>query len=207
MAVFTAFRCRSVPALLASLLAFVAVSAAAGQAALSKLDGERFEKKLALIVRQAEIRPGAVRRTAITENEVNAYFAHQGRDLVPAGIVEPHVTIVGDGRLAGRAIVDLDAVRKKQSSGGWFDLTSYLTGRLPIAATGVLRTRNGVAWLDVQAVQVAGVTVPKQLLQQLVTHYSRTPDMPEGLNLDDPFSLPAGIREILVRRGEAVIVQ
>jgi len=207
MAAFTAFRCRSTVATLA--LPALLAAAVAGQPgpSSSKLDGARFEKKLALIVEQSESRVRSPRRTAITENEVNAYFAHQGREHVPDGIVEPHVTIVGDGRLAGRALVDLDAVRKKQSSGGWFDPTSYLTGRLPVAATGVLRTRNGVAWLDVQTVQVAGVTVPKQLLQQLVTHYSRTPDMPEWLNLDDPFSLPAGIREILVGRGEAVVVQ
>ena len=44
------------------------------------------------------------------------------------------------GRLSGRAVVDLDVIRKKKSSGGWFDPTSYLTGTLPVTASGVLRT-------------------------------------------------------------------
>ena len=45
------------------------------------------------------------------------------------------------------------------------------------------------------------------LLQQVVSYYSRTPDNPAGIGLDDPFALPAGIREIQVERGQAVILQ
>jgi hypothetical protein len=83
-----------------------------------------------------------------------------------------------------------------------------LSGRLPVTATGVLRTRDGQAWLDLQTIRISGLPVPKRLLQELVTYYSRTPEMPEGLNLDDPFPLPARIREIDVQRPhEAVIVQ
>ncbi len=37
--------------------------------------------------------------------------------------------MIGQGKVSGKAIVDLDVVRRKQSSGGWFDPTSYLTGQ------------------------------------------------------------------------------
>ena len=191
-----------------AVLAFAALPALVAAAqGLSKLDGERFERKLTAIARQADSRPRDRLETRVSEDEVNAYFAYQGRDLLPAGVVSPRVSILGDGKLSGSAIVDLDVVREARRSGGWLDPSSYLSGKLPVTATGLLRTRDGVAWLDVQVVQVAGVTVPRRLLQQLVTYYSRTAEMPEGINLDEPISLPAGIREIVVRRGEAVIVQ
>ena len=45
--------------------------------------------------------------------------------------------------MSGNAIVDLDVVRQKQSSGGWFDPTSYLTGKLPVTASGRIVTWNG----------------------------------------------------------------
>jgi hypothetical protein len=51
------------------------------------------------------------------------------------------------------------------------------------------------------------VPVPKLLLQEIVSYYSRTRDKPAGIGLDDPFALPARIREIQVERGQAIIVQ
>jgi hypothetical protein len=49
--------------------------------------------------------------------------------------------------------------------------------------------------------------VPKSLLQELLSHYSRTPENPNGIGIDDPFELPARIKEIRVLKGEAMVVQ
>ena len=49
--------------------------------------------------------------------------------------------------------------------------------------------------------------VPKSFLQELVSYYSRTPKNPQGVSLDDPFALPASIRQIDVGAGQAVVVQ
>jgi hypothetical protein len=45
------------------------------------------------------------------------------------------------------------------------------------------------------------------VLQELVTYYSRTPENPEGINMDAPFELPARIREIRVGTGTSTVVQ
>jgi hypothetical protein len=45
------------------------------------------------------------------------------------------------------------------------------------------------------------------VLQQVISYYSRTPDDPDGINLDEAFALPADIQEIRVRTGEAIVVQ
>jgi hypothetical protein len=45
------------------------------------------------------------------------------------------------------------------------------------------------------------------LLQEIVSYYSRTVENPGGFGLDQPFPLPAGIREIQVEPGRAIVVQ
>ena len=117
------------------------------------------------------------------------------------------VTILGAGRVSGRAVVDLDAVRKERKPTSLLDPMTYLSGRLPITATGVLTTRGGVGRLSLESTAVSGIPVPKIVLQEIVSYYSRTPQKPAGINLDDPFDLPARIREIHVERGQAVVVQ
>ena len=52
-----------------------------------------------------------------------------------------------------------------------------------------------------------GVPVPASVLQQVVTHYSRSPELPDGVDLQKPFSLPASIRAVETRPGAATIVQ
>jgi hypothetical protein len=44
-------------------------------------------------------------------------------------------------------------------------------------------------------------------LQELVSYYSRTPEMPDGISLDKPFVLPAAIQTVETRRGAATVVQ
>ena len=44
-------------------------------------------------------------------------------------------------------------------------------------------------------------------VQELVSYYTRTPELPNGFNLDQPFELPHNIRQIDIQRGAATIVQ
>jgi hypothetical protein len=176
-------------------------------AALSKRDADALRQKVATINTHAESGAKGVRRTTITENEVNAYLTFDSKDQLPAGVVEPSVTIVGGGRLSGRAVVDLDAVRKSKASASILDPVNYLTGRLPVTASGTLRTQNGMGQFQLESAAVASVPIPKILLQEIVSYYTKSAEKPSGIGLDDPFALPARIREIQVERGQAIIVQ
>lgn len=196
----------------ALLVAFVValVSAAPiAQQAFTRQDADRFQTKLADIVQYGEVPPEKVRRTRavqVTDTEVTAYLRHHATSDIPVGIVEPSILALGDGRVGGRAIVDLDAVRKARQR-GWLDPLGYLTGRLPVRATGRLTTQAGVGRFALESAEINGVPVPKTVLQELLSHYSRTPEDPDGINMDDPFELPARIREIRVARGAATVVQ
>ena len=174
--------------------------------ALSRLAGSRLASKLAAIVQNGLTEADEPRLTTLTEQEINAYLQFQGRGEMPAGVTDSHIAIEGNGRVAGRAEVDLDQVRE-QSTGGWLDPLSYLSGSLLILASGVLYTGDGVGRVEIDTVTVAGVSVPKWVLHEVVRHYSRTAEDPDGVNLDDSFELPSRIREIQVGQGEAVIVQ
>jgi hypothetical protein len=178
-----------------------------GDGRYTKRDADTLRQKVATINEHAEKNVKQPRRTTITENEVNSYLVFDAPQQLPTGVVEPSVTILGPGRLSGRAVVDLDAVRKSRASTSLFDPTNYLTGRLPVTAVGTLTTSAGVGRFQLESATVGGVPVPKLLLQEIVSYYSRTADKPSGIGLDDPFALPARIREIQVDRGQAIIVQ
>ena len=51
------------------------------------------------------------------------------------------------------------------------------------------------------------MTVPKSLLQELLSYYSKSKENPAGINMDEPFQLPAAIQEIRIGQGVATIVQ
>lgn len=177
----------------------------------SKEEADRFQTKLVRIVQFSSTPAVAKARstaqtTQITDPELNAYLRHNAQEQIPVGILEPTINALGEGRVGGRAIVDLDAVRK-QKQRGWLDPMGYLTGRLPVTAVGTLVTKDGVGQFRLESAEISGVTVPKTLLQELLTYYSRTPENPAGIDMDAPFELPARIREIRVGKAQATIVQ
>ena len=177
-------------------------------AAISQQQADLFAQKLAQIVGQADRvqKPGS-RRTAVSESELNSWFAYSAKPLLPAGVADPHVTMVGNGKLAGNALVDLDAMSKKRQSGSTFDLWSLVGGKVPVNVTGTLRTKDGQGSFLLESADISGLPLPKSFLQELVSYYSRTPTNPRGVNLEDPFALPASIRQIDVAAGQAVIIQ
>lgn len=199
------------PSFRSALILLVLIALAPLQAAsVSKQQADVFSKKVALIQRQGEVSAkttAGARRTALSEDELNSWFAYQAQPLLPNGLTEPKITIVGDGRVAGQATVDLEAVAKKRATGGTFDPWSLVGGRVPVNVIGILHTRDGMGRFELQSADIAGVPVPKALLQDLVSQYSRTSAHPEGVKMDDAFALPAKIRQIEVGQGEAVIVQ
>lgn len=173
----------------------------------SRQDAALLKQKVATINAHAERSARQPRKTTVTESEVNSYLVYDARPQLPTGVVEPSISILGGGRVAARAVVDLDAVRREKNPTSLLDPMNYLTGKVPVSATGVLKTSNGVAHIEFESAAISRLPIPKFLLQEIVGYYSRTPSNPAGINLDDPFALPARIREIQVERGQAIIVQ
>ena len=179
------------------------------QGRLSKEDADRFQSKLTKIVEfgNAPAAKSSQRRnTPVTDLELNSYLKYRAGEQSPTGIVDPELCALGGGRVSGKAVVDLDAVRT-QKKRGWLDPLGYLTGKLPVTASGVLITKEGKGQFQLQSAEISGVTIPKSVLQELLSHYSKSAENPEGINMDAPFELPAKIQEIRVGTGTSTIIQ
>ena len=179
-------------AMLASLAWHACILRAAGDAATMK-------EKVAGIVKFGEKPTPQGRQTTVSEDEVNSFLATNGFGELPPGITEPSVSILGAGRVSGRAVVDFAAFRKQRNPTGLFDPLSYLSGHLQVTVVGALKTSSGTGLFEVESGTVARIPVPKSLLEELLKYL--------GTGLDASFALPAHIREIRLDRGQAVIVQ
>ena len=180
-------------------------------AGVSEQQADAFSQKMATVKKQGisglQGTNRTPQRTPFTESELNSWFAFRSGEVMPAGVSEPRVTLIGDGKVKAAATVDLEAIAKQRSSGRVLDPWSYLGGRLPVTLSGVLRTENGVGRFDLEQAAISGVPVPASVLADIVAYYSKTADDPEGVRLNDNFRLPSQIKQIEMGAGQAVIVQ
>jgi hypothetical protein len=191
-----------------SLLASLAVAGSLVMAAdVTPKLSDAFARKIVLVQKMAGEKSSKDRATTFTQDETNSYLKYGAGDLMPTGLTQPVITMIGAGRVSGRAVVDLDVVRQKQSSGGWFDPTSYLTGKLPVTASGRIVTWDGKGKFELESAEVSGLPIPKSFLGQMVNFFTRTADNPRGSSIDDTFILPAEIRRIDVDAGRFTVHQ
>jgi hypothetical protein len=184
------------------------------QTRLTQQDADRCQTKLGRISAfAAKPKPkaaagsaAATQTTQLTDTELNAYIKFNLKNEVPAGVVDPTLTAMGEGKVRGAAVIDLDTVRK-QKQRSWTDPLGYMTGKLPLTASGLLITQNGIGRFQLESAEISGITIPKSLLQELLSFYSKSTEKPSGISMDDPFELPASIKEIRVGKGEAMVVQ
>jgi hypothetical protein len=196
---------RAAALVLGSVIAAAGVLASADE--LTPQRSAAFQEKALAIMKNGDADKPAPLTTTFDEIELNSYLRYGITDLLPVGLTEPSATLVGAGRTTLRGVVDLDLVRKAQGKKSWYDPTAYLTGRIPILVTGALTTGDGVGRFNVERVEVKGVPMPKRLLQEILSYYSRSAEYPNGVNLDDQFTLPAKIRKADIEAGRAIVVQ
>jgi hypothetical protein len=175
--------------------------------ALSRQDGDRLQAKIDAMIKNAAITPPKAGQFVIPEKEANSYLVFNLKEKMPKGLTNPEITMIGDGALAARVLVDMDEVKQRRQSRSLIDPLNYLSGQVPLNARGILRTREGRGQLYLRSAEIGGVPLPKPLLQELVSFFSRTPQNPNGFDIDAPFDLPSKIREISVKSGESVVVQ
>ena len=190
-------------ALLAGLLAVTVFAAEP----VSRRDAARLQAKLDRITKGTPARGKGSATTAITEAEVNSYLRYELGDRIPDGVTDPWVSILENGRLSGRATVDLARVSRSRKPSGSLDPFSLLSGSMPLEVNGVLRTKNGVGTFAVESASLSSVPVPVWMVQEIVSYYSKSESTPKGVAIDKPFVLPNGIREIQTAKGQATVVQ
>ncbi len=164
------------------------------------------QEKLNEILQNAATTERPVPAVVISEVEINDYLEDEGGEFLPGGVTDPRVGFEESELISTRATVDLAAVSASRSRGA-LDPLRYLAGRLPVSATGFLRTDAGTGRLQIQRVTVAGLPVPHTVLQEIVRQYTKSDVNPNGVELTEPFELPYQIREVRVRQAELVVEQ
>lgn len=192
---------------LALLLLFPTVIVVSAADVLTRQQGDAFARKVVVVQTHANDDVKKPLATTFTQTETNSYLKFNATGLLPTGLTEPQITMLGQNRVSAKAIVDLDVVRKKQSSGGWFDPTSYLTGKLLVTAAGRVITGDGKGRIELHSAEVSGVPIPKSFLNQMVNFFTRTADNPKGSTVDDVFELPAQIERIDSEQGRFTVHQ
>jgi hypothetical protein len=190
-----------------ALLAGLLTASAFAADPVSRRDAARLQAKIDRIAKGNPARGKTLATTPVTEAELNSYLRYEMADRIPAGVSDPWVSILENGRVNGRATVDLARVGQSRKSGGMLDPFNLLTGSLPLTVDGILKTKNGVGTFTVESASISSVPVPIWMLQEIVSYYSKSESTPNGVTIDKPFVLPNGIREIQTARGQATIVQ
>lgn len=200
-----------------ALAVVVSIRAAALGQELTRSEAESMGRKLDAIVERGNVdasaKPGSAKpasakpvSTSFTEREVNAYFKYMGPAFMPTGIQNTQLGIGADGNVNGQAVVDLNAIRTAQAR-GWLDPLAYVAGSMEVRVAGRLLATNGKGVFQFQSASVGGVPISKSVLQELVSFYTKTPEQPNGVNLDEPFDLPSNIRSVQTKVGAATVVQ
>jgi hypothetical protein len=194
------------------ILATLAVSAVlvagvVGAEQVSRLDAARLQSKIDRINAFRASGKTTGLRTPVTETELNAYVRYEMRERLPAGVQDPWISLLQNGRVSGKANVDLSRVAQSRKSGSTLDPFAYMSGVLPVEVAGTLTTKNGTGTFALESASVSGVPVPAWMLQEIVSYYSKSEASPQGVAIDKPFMLPSGIREIQLAPGQAVVVQ
>ena len=186
----------------AAVFLIAVASAYAGGANPTKKEAATFEQKIQGIQKEQP-----KRRTVITQQELDAYFKFAAAKDLPVGVINPTLVALGPNRVSGTAVFDLDAVRKAKPPQSLLDPKNLLIGRVPLSAVATFTSSKGKGKFVLESAKIGNLPLPKLLLDEVASYYTRSASHPDGYTTEDWFPLPVGIQEIHVTRGQALVVQ
>lgn len=120
------------------------------------------------LIESGRLKPGA--RVSFTERELNAYVEQELPKSVPQGVREPKLEL-GTGTATGSALIDfLKLERAPGNPPGWL-MRQLLQGEHPVTVTARITSGNGHATVDLQSVEISGISIEGRLLDYLIRNY------------------------------------
>jgi hypothetical protein len=167
---------------------------------------DRLQEKLDELIANGAASPVPRKSTTFSESEVNTALTVILKEKIPKGITEPQVRLLGNSRISGRVVVDVDEFKRRSKRGNSGPL-NFFGGKIPVLVRGDLVARDGQGQFKLQSAEANGIPLPKSLVLELLATYTRTKEKPEGFNLEKPFDLPVSIRAVVINQGEALFEQ
>jgi hypothetical protein len=194
----------AVPLVLALLASADALKTAPAQGPLSWEQANSLTRKLeAIEKRKLEAATKKKPQTVFfTQGEVNSYLNLSYAERLPKGVSDIEVRLDRD-RMQVKGLVNIDRVKGKVEGGG--GLLSFLSGDVPLEATGKVRGKDGFGTVEWESVYLGGVRLPISALEQMVRSATKTEAEPEGFDIHAPFRLPYSVNGLRLVPGRAFL--
>jgi hypothetical protein len=126
-------------------------------------------------------------RVVLTFPELNALVSREA----PAGVRNPQLRAASPGLATGAALIDFGKLERSAGrSPGWL-MSKLLDGERPVTVTARVRSSGGRATVDVQRVEISGLTIDGNTLDFLIQNFL-IPMYPDAV-IGKPFELGHGI--------------
>jgi hypothetical protein len=134
-------------------------------------------------------------RVTLSQRELNAYVEQELPKVVPQGVREPKLEL-GAGKATGSALIDFVKLQSAQGKPpGWL-MRQLLQGEHPVTVTARIDSAGGRATVNVQSVEIAGITIEGRMLDYLIHNYL-LPYYPDA-KVGEPFELSHNIDRLEV---------
>jgi hypothetical protein len=141
---------------------------------------EKFDR-----IESGKLRPGS--RVVMTFDELNAWVARQA----PAGVRNPRVQAPAREIATGNALIDFGKLQRNAGrQPGWL-MSKLLEGERPVSVTARIRSAGGRATVDIQRVEISGITIDGRTLDFLIENFL-LPMYPSAA-ISRPFEMGYGI--------------
>ncbi|MCS7023717.1 MAG: hypothetical protein NZV14_02865 [Bryobacteraceae bacterium] len=152
------------------------------------------------LIEKGKLPPGS--QITFRESELNVYLDQKARELVPEGLKNPRI-VIRDGKVTATARVDFVKMRHAQGlDTGWM-MRKLLEGEHPVQVVGALRSGNGIARVDLELVDIGGVSIRGRALDLLIRTFVH-PLYP-NVKVGESFELGYDLDRIELKPGIATV--
>jgi hypothetical protein len=190
--------------LLAAQGAPAPAAAPASPAAISREQAESLARKIEALAAVVPVpRKGAARSILFTEGEINSYL---NLVLLPTFPTVKDVDLrIANGQLTATGLVDIDQIKRQLSLRPW-NPVSFLRGRVAVNVAGrYTNVPGGLGRLTIDEVSAGSVPIPISMIEQIVATSTRSPELPDGVDISEPFRLPPPLRGLRLEAGKAFL--
>ncbi|HLY18711.1 MAG TPA: hypothetical protein VKR61_15880 [Bryobacteraceae bacterium] len=153
------------------------------------------------LIEHERVRPGS--RVVLTLQELNAYARQEIADVAPDGVRNPHLDL-GEGKATAFALIDFGKLRRAEGNPPGKLMAYLLDGERPVTITARIRSAEGTATVDVESVEISGVTLEGRMLEFLIQRYV-IPAYPNA-KVGQPFELGHRIERLDVQPSAVAVV-
>jgi hypothetical protein len=153
------------------------------------------------LIENDRLRAGS--RLTLSQRELNAYVEQELPKVVPQGVRGPKLELHAGGA-TGSALIDFIKLESAQGKApGWL-MRQLLQGERPVTVIARIDSAGGRATVNVQSVDIGGITIEGRMLDYLIHNYLLR-YYPEA-KVGEPFELSHNIERLDVQPARVDVI-